>query len=249
MKRIVVLLLCIVILATLALPISAQSVGEKVFDNASLLTAAEEREIADAIASAEGQSDCIFYFATYTEAAVRAAGGRSYLGERFLKMNGLSDRDDIVILTVYRDGYTYYYDMFYYGEAPSRINDKEVNYILDYPAVYDNIKGGNLSDGAESFFALSAKAYKGRVGISYLLIGTISLIIGALIGGAACLGVWKSYKRKKRPVEYPLDRYAKMELTAQSDQFTGSFVTRRVIQSSSGGRSGGGGGGGHAGGR
>lgn len=249
MKKKITFLLSLLLLIALALPLSAQTADQRVFDGASLLSAAEERRIADAIASAEGQSSCAFYFATYTEAAVRASGDRSYLGERFLKANGLSDRDDIVILTVYRDGYTYYYNMFYYGDAPSRISDKEVNYILDHRTVYDNIKGGNLCDGAAGFFALSAKAYEGRVGVSYVVIGVISLIIGASIGGGACFGVWKSYKRKRRPIEYPLDRYAKMELTAHSDQFTGSFVTRRVIQSSNGGRSGGGGGSGHAGGR
>jgi hypothetical protein len=54
-------------------------------------------------------------------------------------------------------------------------------------------------------------------------------------------------------VDYPLDQFAKLKLTGESDSFIGSFVTKRVIQSGSGGSRGGGsshgGGGGHAGGR
>ena len=252
MKKGIILMVCIFLLAVLALPASAQSDGQRVFDGASLLTADEEREIANAVANAEGQSDCTFYFVTYTVSEVFTAGGRSDLGDDFLKWQRLSDRDNIVILTVYYDFNEYYYDMFTYGSAVSNINDKEVDYILDRPAVYDYIKDGDLVGGAESFFALSAKAYRGRVGVSYIVIGIISLIIGGMIGGAACFGVWKSYKRKKRPIEYPLDRYAKMELKEHQDVFTGSFVTRRVIQSGGGsgsGSGGGGGGGGHRGGR
>jgi hypothetical protein len=64
--------------------------------------------------------------------------------------------------------------------------------------------------------------------------------------------VYASYKAKKKSVDYPLDQFAKLELTSQDDVFVGSFVTKRVIQSSGGGGGGGssrGGGGGHAGGR
>ena len=249
LKKKIVLLISLLLLSVLTFSLFVQAESERVFDGALYLSAAEEQGIANAIADAERQTGCSFYFATYTETKVHFAGGRDELGELFLKENGLSDRDDIVILTVYRDDGTYYYDVFTYGNAYPRINDKEIDYILDHPTVYDNIKGGRLFDGVQSFFAMSAKAYDGRVGASYFIIGTVALLIGGLIGGIACFGVWKSYKRKKRPIEYPLDRYAKMELREHSDVFTGSFVTRRVIQSSSGGGGGGGGGGGHRGGR
>ena len=249
MKKGIVLFTCILLLAVLALPTLAQTDGQRVFDGGELLTLAEEQKIANAIADAESQTNCDFYFATYSKSTIYEMGGRGALGRSFLRQHGLSEDDNIVILTVYSDSSTYYYDMFTYGSAAFNINDKEVDYILDRPSVYDHIKSGDIAGGAESFFALSAKANRGRVGVSYVIIAIIALIIGGAIGGAACFGVWKSYKRKKRPVEYPLDRYAKMELKEHADQFTGSFVTRRVIQSSSGGRSGGGGGGGHRGGR
>ena len=249
MKKRMIPCLCILLLAVLALPAFAQADGQRVFDGGAMLTAAEEQRIASVIADLESQTDCDFYFATYKLSAVDRVGGRSNLGESFLREKCLSNRDNIVILTVYLDFDTYYYNMFTYGSAMSNINDKEVDYILDHPAVYDHIKGSDLAGGAESFFALSAKAYRGRVGASYAIIGGISLMIGTTIGAISCFGVWKSYKRKKRPIDYPLDRYAKMELVEHDDVFTGSFVTRRVIQSSSGGGRSGGGGGGHRGGR
>ena len=250
MKKGILLISCILLMAVLILPTCALTDGQRVFDGGELLSAAEEQRIANAIANTKTPSECDFYFVTFKGTEVRRAGGREFLGDRFLRENGLSDDDTIIVLTVYRENNTYYYDVFTYGNAYSNISDKEIDYILDHPTVYDNIKGGNLAGGAESFFALSAKAYRGRVGVSYVIIGSVSLVIGALIGSVACFGVWKSYKRKKRPVEYPLDRYAKMELREQEDVFTGSFVTSRVIQSNSGGRSGGGGGGGgHRGGR
>lgn len=250
MKKGIILITCLLLLAVLALPALAQTDGQRVFDGGGLLTAAEEQRIANAIAEAESQTNCDFYFATYSKTMIYDLGGRSALGRSFLRQHGLSEGDNIVILTVYSDFNTYYYDMFTYGSAASNINDKEVDYILDRPSVYDHIKGGDIAGGAESFFALSAKANRGRVGVSYVILGIISLIIGGIIGGVVCFCVWKSYKRKKRPIEYPLDRYARMELREQRDEFTGSVVTRRVIQSSSGsGGSGGGGGGGHRGGR
>ena len=64
----------------------------------------------------------------------------------------------------------------------------------------------------------------------------------------------EAYKMKKKSVDYPLDRYAKLDLTHQSDRFVREYVTRTYSPRSSGGGGGGGGGrhgggGGHRGGR
>lgn len=224
---------------------------DTVFDNAALLTDAEEAEIKRAIADARESTDCGFYFATCDISDVGYLGGRSFLGDAFLREHDLSVRSDLVILIVHRNHGVYYYDMFYYGDAPDKISDKEVNYILDHRDVYNNIKGGAVKDGACAFFRLAAKGYGGRVGTSYVKIGVISFVIALVIGLIACGCIFARYKMKMRSVDYPLDRFAKMDLKEQSDVFTGSFVTKRVIETSSGGGRGGsrGGGGGHAGGR
>jgi uncharacterized membrane protein len=61
-----------------------------------------------------------------------------------------------------------------------------------------------------------------------------------------------SYKKRRATVDYPLDRYAKLSLTKESDAFVREYTTRTRVSSSSSGGGGGsrhGGGGGHRGGR
>ena len=222
-----------------------------VFDSADLMDAGEEQSLQTVLHQAWESADCGFYFATYELSDVLNAGGREYLGELFLSQLGFSENTDLVILTVYRNGLSYYYDFFTFGDAEDRISQKEVDYLLDLDAVYDNIKGGRLAEGAGALFELAPQAYEGRVGVSYLIIGTVALGIALVIGLVSCVCVYASYKKKNKSVDYPLDRFAKLELTAQNDVFVGSFVTKRVIQSGNGGgrSGGGGGGGGHRGGR
>ena len=240
------LLLCLSVLPTAA----AAYPAEVVFDNAGLLTESEKVPVTQSIDNAWKKADCGFYLVTYPYDTVRAVGGREYLGEYFLQKTGLSENSDLVILILHQNGGIYYYDMFYYGDAPRKISQKEVNFILDHDDVYDNIKGGEIEPGSSAFFALAAQAYNGRVGVSYAVIATVAFIIALLIGIAACVGVKVSYSMKARSVDYPLNRFAKMELKEQNDIFAGSFVTKRIIETNSGGRGGSrGGGGGHAGGR
>ena len=223
------------------------------FDHAGLLTADSIAVISQAVYDAAEQSQCAFYVATYrTPSNVISVNYEfMYTGEDFLAEQGLSMQDDIVLLVITLDDGAYYYDMYYYGDAPSRIPSKEVNYILDHDTVYDSLKSGELEAGSCAFLSLAAKAYCGRVGASYVVIAIVSFGIALLIGIGACAGVKTAYSMKKRSVDYPLNRFAKMELKEQNDIFVGSFVTKRVIQSSSGGggRSSHGGGRGHAGGR
>lgn len=222
-----------------------------IFDSADLLDADEEQSLQRILQEAWENADCAFYFATYELSDVLAAGGRENLDRVFLRDLGLSGTTDMVLLTVHQNGLSYYYDLFTLGDAYDRISQKEVDYLLDLDAVYDNIKAGQVGLGAEALFEMAPQAYEGRVGVSYLVIGVVAFCIALVIGVISCVCVYASYKSKNKSVDYPLDRFAKLELTAQNDVFVGSFVTKRVIQSgNSGGRSGGGGGGGgHRGGR
>ncbi|MBQ8214144.1 MAG: hypothetical protein IJZ80_09055 [Clostridia bacterium] len=253
MKRYVCFLgALLLLLSLLCLPVAGETIpDEVVFDRAELLNDAEICAVKEAVFDAWEASDCAFYVATHKVSAYSATRYK-YTGEDFLREHGLSSKHDIVVLIVTLDQGVYYYDYYTYGKAYSRISQKEVDYILDHDDVYDNIKGGNLPVGISSAMSLSAKAYEGRVGVSYVIIVTVSLIIALIIGIIACVSVNASYKMKKKSVDYPLDKFAKLNLTGQSDVFTGSFVTKRVIQTNSGSRGGGsshGGGGGHRGGR
>ena len=249
--------LCIpMLIALLVLPCGAtvsRAPEKVVYDRADLLTVAEDNalnsEVLDVWASMD---ECGFFVATHK---MKHSYDPYYTGEDFLSDRDFSYHEDLVILIITLDSGTYYYDMYYYGKAEWNISDKEVDYILDHDDVYKNIKSGKLVEGASAFMALAAQAYEGRIaGASYASIVMVSMIIALVIGGIACWGVWRSYKMKKKSVDYPLDRFAKMSLTDQNDVFKGAFVTKRVIQTNSGGGHGGGGGGrggggGHAGGR
>ena len=91
------------------------------------------------------------------------------------------------------------------------------------------------------------------MGASYVSIAIVAAIIALAIGIGSCVAVYMAYKKKNASVDYPLERFAQLKLTEDRDEFAGTFVTRRVIQSGSGGGYGGGsahgGGGGHRGGR
>lgn len=247
-----VLMLCLT--AVLMLSVSAEKTVKSVDDYAELLTSADEARIGESIREAEAATDCDFYVMTWRipSGIMEYDYTHRYTGEMFLRENGLSQSENIVILIISVQGDLFYYDMYTYGDAYGRIQQKEVNYILDHDTVYPALKSGKLADGACAFLTLSAQGYNGRVGVSYWIIAIVALCVALLIGGIACWSVYAAYTKRPRSVDYPLDRYAKLELTAKKDHFAGTFVTRRVIQSSSGGGGGGsfhGGGGGHRGGR
>ena len=242
MKRIIALVLCIVTALLMAsLSVSADS-ADRVFDPADLLSASEERALEEHIRSLEEKCGIKFYFVSHR------SDYDDYAPEKFVFDYGITETN-FVLLTVVKRSYEINYYIDTWGDSRTKISDKEVNYILDDTDVYDNIKYGNIFDGSVAFFTLSEKAYSGRLGASYLTITIVSLIIAMIISFAVCCSVYAVYKKKQRQVKYPLDRYAKLELTHSNDIFTGSYVTRRRIRRSGSSSSGGGGGGSHRGGR
>ena len=62
----------------------------------------------------------------------------------------------------------------------------------------------------------------------------ISCISGAVAAIGAAIGIVYSYKRKSRSSQYPLDRYASLNLTKRMDIFLRRHVTRTKISSSNG---------------
>ena len=242
-----ILVLCLLLGAML--PAGAETYpAETVFDRASLLDAAAEQSITSAAQAARERTGCAFLVATHR----RSYHSDEYWGEDFLEhYTQYTEDTDLVLLIITLEGRTYYYDLYTYGDAYSKIRGTEVDYILDDDAVYDNIKSGNLEAGVLAFLSLSEQAYGGRLGASYLVIGTVCAIISCVIALIACICVVNAYRMKNRSVDYPLDQFAKLELTDKEDHFAGVFITKRRIASSSGGRGGmsRGGGGGHRGGR
>lgn len=252
--------LCLLLAVLLMLPTAAAEKEEQViFDKGDFLYWNTEQELSALARQKAEEAGCAFYIVTYR----MSHSEDEYWGEDFLRDQGISEDEDMVLLIISRDYSAYYYDLYLYGDAWDRIPRKERDYILDHEDVYNNLKGGHLAQGIEAFLNESAEEYIGRsagcqayVSAYYLKLFLLSFAIAAVMGFVACFSVYKSYTAKKRSVDYPLEHFARMDLKEKEDIFMGSFITTRIIRTSSGsgGRGGGGGGGrggggGHAGGR
>ena len=254
-KRMIAFLALLLLLSfLLILPLGAEpAISQSVYDGAMLLDRQAQNNLTAQIDSLRSETGCSFFVATHK----MRTPYDEYWGVEFLQDYGYSEQSNMIILIVTLDRETYYYDMYTYGNATRKIPDHEVDYILDQPEVFNNIKSGSLEEGISAFLSYSAKAYDGLVGPFYIRAFVISLIIALVVGGLVCLAVYNAYKAKKRSVDYPLDRFAKLELNDKQDVFAGSFVTKRVINTNNGSSRGGsfgggggrGGGGGHRGGR
>lgn len=256
MKKLCVLLLLLLLISLLVLPISANHLTT-VIDNAEILS----DPLAVRIQVASANCNCwhdrtIPYLVTGTEphapdnATVR-------------RICGLDEDSDALVLYVRLYNGTYYYDMYTFGITNDAFTDADIDSILDNPEVYNNLKKGYIVDGYEAFVRNCFHPFIGdyerelsdleeerakRAPYVALAVGAGS---GAVVAGITVLCVFLAYRKKQHGESYPLDRYAKLDLTQANDIFVGSHVTRVRINtnSSSGGRSGGGGGGGHRGGR
>ncbi len=247
MKKFGIISLSLLLMILCSVPVPATESARPdipyILDTAKLFTPKETLLLTDACLSAEAESGVGFMIATTT---------RTLWGEDILYSYGLSDSADLVILIITLEYGTYYYDLYTYGRSRDRISDREVDLVLDDPAVYDNLKSGNLFDGSLAFTEKAAKAIQtSNLAPSnftpsfYLWVLVPAVILSFII----CISVFASYKKKKRSTGYPLDVYTKLNVTDRQDVFVGSYVTKhRISSSSGGGRSSGGGGRGGGGG-
>ena len=238
-------LLCLV--AVLVFPAAAEET--RVYDPSGMLTEAEASSLAARMDELSTEYGVEFYFATY----VAENRYDDFYGDDYCtRVQNLNGTDAVLLVVTYEEfNRTYYYNMYTYGDANYDINQKEVNYILDDSDVYYNLKGGEIYDGAKAFFELSATAFEGRLGAPWILVILVSAVIALIIGLAVCAGVVASYKKKRASVDYPLEHFAKLELTREKDSFVREYTTRTYVPRSNGGSGGSrhGGGGGHRGGR
>ena len=245
-------LLALVLLSVV--PASAQTYPDylvSVTDKDDLLSAADEQRVNKApleATEAAGIPVCAYVFAS----EIGFDGHVEYFGEDFLAEHGLDEHDELILLVVAVTYFEVYYDLYLYGDAWNKINQKERDYILDDSRVYNNLKDGDFADGLCAYASVSAQAYAGRLGVSWKVILAGALIVGAIVGFISVKSIAASYKRQNPSQSYPLDRFAKLELTKERDRELGRFVTTTIISTGGRGGHGGGGrggGGGHAGGR
>ena len=230
--------------------LSAAAKENRVYDPIGMLTDAEASTLASRMETLSEEADVELYMATYL------ADNRydDFYGDDYCtRVQNLKGTNAVLLVVTYEEwNYTYYYNVYTYGEANYAINQKEINYILDDSDVYYNLKRGEVYDGALAFFELAGEAYTGRLGAPIALIIVIAAVISLGIAFAVRGAVVAVYRKKRASVDYPLDRYAKLELTHNEDHYVTEHTTRTYSPRSSGGSSGGGrhgGGGGHRGGR
>lgn len=243
------LFLCFFILLLTALTVTVLAADSiTVIDNMDLLTEEEEEALAYTF-SKEQETGVAFYLYTMS-----TANADDYPSDRAVRSYcRIPDDEAAVVLVVRKAHTTYYYDMYTYGDAWDMFSDSDVDRILDSFGVYNSLKSGRIYEGADSFFTLCREtvweyreieaARIAREPLMIVLTGVFCALLGA---GVTVLVVVLRYRTKKHGESYPLEHYAKLELTHREDRFVGSHVTRVRIQSSSGsggGRSGGGGGG------
>ncbi len=250
MKKGFLLTVCILLLVFLLLPVSALTEPRVIWDRANLLDDAEAQALLSEANAFFEQTGCEFAIVTYRQ----KYSSDEYWGEDFVRDSARSFYDDLILLIITeRTNGAYNYDLYLYGNAERRITPEEVDVILDHRTVFPVLKAGHIYHGASAFLTVAAENYTNKTALPspYLSALPVAIVLGGLVALLICLGVKKNYAMKRRSVDYPLDRFAKLELTEESDEFTGSFVTTRIISSGNGGgRSGGRGGGrGHAGGR
>lgn len=231
--RFAAILMLAVLLTAFIVPVGATTYAKEtlLIDHADLLTDAEEQRLVNDIMGFIEKTDCHLTILTDT---VR------YDDYNTPAVLDAIPAQDLVLLTVSYTGGQYYYYLYTYGKAYSRLSNGDVNAILDADAVYDNLKGGNIYDGLVAFIdKTEIRASIFSLKLEYLP----TIILVSLTIAAICCGIVAArYKMKLKSTNYPLDRFAKLELTEKQDVFTGSFVTKRHINTSSGGsgRSGGG---------
>ncbi len=242
MKRALYLFITFIMLFTLfSIPTyaSAKKQEKVVYDRVGVFTESEIAEIEVAAKKYYAKSYASVYVVT-----ARTATSTGYDGDDFLSEYGISG-DGIVLII--NDNVNRNYNIYPYGKCYSKISDSEYNEILDTPAVYNNIKSGNYKSGAIACIELCEIAcrsnVKGFVIGAFITVSIITLIF------VSCTVY--SYKKKSRSEKYPLNRFARLDLTLRRDDFITKFVTVHVIKSnsSSGGGSRGGSRGGGRGGR
>ena len=239
LRRVTLMLVSLFLLSSfLLLPVSAEE-NVVVYDYAKEFT---DKEIEEITALIEAKSaECGAQIVIVTKNAW------DYDGEDFLLQHReYSTSSDLILLIITQH---YYYDLYTYGKAMSRIKDTEVDPILDHENVYGNIKSGRLFDGTMAFIEVASFAYADRLAYPMQDVVLGALVFAAIVALVVCGVVIARYRMKLKPTNYPLDQYAKLKLNECTDVFIGQHTIRRRIDNG-GSRSGGGSrGGGHRGGR
>lgn len=253
-QHLFLLCVCLFLMLTAVLPAGAETAVPYLTDQADLLTVTQEKELSEQAEQLSGRLGIRVAMYVYSS----PYESDNFIGEDFLQLHGMSVSDDLILLIVKQEtpqyaNESYYYDLYLYGLGETKITQEEVDPLLDDQNVFTNLKTGKIDAGLRGYLnAVDSYASNGVDRPNPFLKALVwALPVSLAAGLIACVCVKVSYSMKRKSVDYPLDRFAKLQLTEESDVFVGKHVTRRTVSSSSSGSGGGsrGGGRGHAGGR
>jgi uncharacterized protein len=242
------------------LPVTAAA-QQRVFDNAQVFSAAEEKEIAAAVDAFIEETGMDFAVLTVSE----ALGSQTdhTLARAYYRSLGLGTGDDVsgalYTLNMYTDNrYEYLYTD---GQMINYMTDQRIEKALDQSN--PKLREGLYADGALAMIAAVQGFVKQgipegqfqynvetgeRLTPFYKVITSTEALIGAgaclLIGLAFALIVNSRYKLKGSTYRYDYNANADVNMVDSDDQYLRTTVTRtRRVQASGGGGGGGGGGG------
>lgn len=240
--------LCLLLL--LGLPVISQARGDRMVDNARVLSEEQREKLEQKLAaiSEEQQFDVVIL----TENSIHGRNPISY-AEDYFDYNGYgygSGRDGIILLLAFDDRD---WGIATTGSGIDYFTDVGTDYLTEQFLFY--LSEGNYEKGFQTFADWCEKyVVEGKKGNIYdkgnlpkKPLGILSYIISAIVGVAGATGITFGLKSQLKSVRYKrgAEDYVQrgsFNLTGQQDLFLYSHVTRvRRQTSQSSGRSGGGG--------
>lgn len=221
-------LLLLLFFVLTALPGFAQSAGN-VYDTQDHFSAAELTQLSQAMEKASEQCGVGIYFGSL--AFVPDEGDAVRFCDQYHIPN-----DAALLLYCPQQNRC---ELFLYGSADKRISGSASDRILS--AIAQRKQTGDLVGAVQAYADATATEYlNGLRAASVQRVG-ISLLLGLLAGAVTVAVVCAKYRMRLRETNYPLERFAKLDLKEREDIFLHTTVTRRRLQSPAG-KSGGSGG-------
>ncbi|MBO5253663.1 MAG: TPM domain-containing protein [Clostridia bacterium] len=232
-KKIIVLCLALLVCFCLAIPVSAETAGgEFLFDEADILTDAEEAQLAEKLSEASHTYEAQIIIAT-----VPSIDGNMehFIEETYDSMGwGYGEKRDGVLLLVCMDPREY--RILSNGYAGVAITVDDIGNIGEY--IVSDLSDGNYAAAFDTFIDETAYYLSGYLyGFPFEGVKSfgVSLVIGIIAGVVVALvlkGQLKSVKKQDQAHEYV--KPGSMQVTVQRDLFLYREVSRVKKESSSG---------------
>lgn len=206
------------------------AVGEsRVYDYAGLFTAEEAQELEESITEYREQTGLDLVVVTIDDA--RGKTSRQYADD-FYDYNGFGAGSDYsgALLLIDMDNRMAYVSTT--GRAIQILTDSRIQEITDEVASY--VKNREYAQGARTFL----EKVDGFANPNIMGMLLIALVLAALVGAGAVVGVWYKYTHGHKADQYELDKNSFLDLSQREDIFMGRFVTSRKIPRNTGGSGG-----------